>query len=91
MVVLGLIAFDYGITLTQTFPETFKAGTRPSVFTPVRAVLFKTSLITGHSDYDVDRLVGLNQAIDRLHRKSRSFYLASATFNGELRTDLILL
>ncbi|KAH3943741.1 hypothetical protein HBI56_010150 [Parastagonospora nodorum] len=41
--------------------------------------------------YDRARLAGLQDAVLRLKRKSRSFYLASATFPGPLRSDLLLL
>lgn len=91
MIVFGLIAFDYATTLLQTFPEMSQQTRYPSPVTAVKVLVLKTPLISGHSDYDVERIKGLNQAIDRLQRKSRSFYLASATFDGEVRTDLILL
>lgn len=35
--------------------------------------------------------MGLQEAVVRLERKSRSFYLASSTFQGQLRSDLMLL
>ena len=43
------------------------------------------------SNYDDDRLEGMQQALARLRAKSRSFYLASGVFQGRLRIDLILL
>jgi 15-cis-phytoene synthase/lycopene beta-cyclase len=49
------------------------------------------ALLTSCSKYDDARLVGLGEAVHRLKRKSRSFYLASATFPGPLRADLLLL
>ncbi|KAI9784503.1 MAG: hypothetical protein M1816_000823 [Peltula sp. TS41687] len=42
-------------------------------------------------NYDERRTAGIAQAVSRLKNKSRSFYLASATFEGRLRIDLILL
>ena len=54
--------------------------------------------ITGTTGNDVltgttaaDQILGLQQAVDRLKKKSRSFYLASSTFSGRLRIDLIIL
>lgn len=39
----------------------------------------------------MNRITGLSQALVRLRKKSRSFYLASGVFQGRLRIDLILL
>lgn len=91
MVVLGLIAFDYSATLIHTFPELSPHARYLSPVTAIQVLLFDTSLQNGRSAYHVDRISGLGQAIDRLERKSRSFYLASSTFEGPLRIDLILL
>ena len=91
MIVVGLIAFDFCTTLLDTYPELSPETRYPSPVKAVRILSAKTSLFKGRSDYDVDRIVGLNQAIDRLHSKSRSFYLASSTFEGPVRTDLIIL
>ena len=44
-----------------------------------------------HRTYDGERLAGIQEAVRRLQKKSRSFYLASSVFSGRLRTDLILL
>jgi len=49
------------------------------------------ALINPASRYDEERINGLQDAVDRLRRKSRSFYLASAAFQGRLRIDLLLL
>ena len=49
------------------------------------------ALLTPCSRYDDARIKGLDEAVNRLRRKSRSFYLASATFPGPLRADLLLL
>jgi 15-cis-phytoene synthase/lycopene beta-cyclase len=49
------------------------------------------ALLISPADYDAARLAGLQDAVLRLKRKSRSFYLASSTFPGLLRADLLLL
>lgn len=51
----------------------------------MRALLFSTS------DYQDERILGLQEALKRLRKKSRSFYLASGCFEGRLRIDLIML
>ena len=51
----------------------------------VRALLVPTS------QYDEARVDGLQDALARLRKKSRSFYLASGVFEGRLRIDLVLL
>lgn len=53
-------------------------------------VLVKALLLPA-STYDSDRIDAYRQSVARLQRKSRSFYLASSTFHGRLRIDLILL
>lgn len=49
------------------------------------------ALLTSESHYDAERIQGLKDAVTRLSRKSRSFFLASGTFEGRTRIDLILL
>lgn len=49
------------------------------------------ALLVPVSQYDHKRINGLREALGRLRRKSRSFYLASGCFQGRLRIDLILL
>jgi 15-cis-phytoene synthase/lycopene beta-cyclase len=69
-----------------TFPALFpNPPTLPSPATLMRA------LLVSPAKYDEARLAGLRDAVLRLKRKSRSFYLASSTFPGPLRTDLLLL
>ena len=70
----------------QTFPSLLPTmPTLPSPLLLVQALLFPTT------SYDDDRIEGLQEALGRLRAKSRSFYLASAVFQGRLRVDLVLL
>lgn len=86
LVVFGLVAFEYAITILQTFPKHLPdiAGI-PSPFLLFRALTINLS------ELDEERVTGIQDAVQRLKKKSRSFYLASATFSGQLRIDLILL
>lgn len=86
LIVFGLVAFDHALTILLTFPELF-----PKVPELPRPSLMMTALFTSSSKYDWYRVEGLKQAVSRLQKKSRSFYLASSTFSGRLRIDLILL
>lgn len=86
LVVFGQLAFDNALAVLYTFPTLFKY---PPLL-PSPAVLMR-ALLTPSSMYDYARLMGLRDAVCRLERKSRSFYLASSTFPGPLRTDLLLL
>ena len=84
MVVFGLIAFDKAMAILQSFPEQFsRLSLTPSPFLAMEALLLP------HHKYDQDRLEGLEQAAEKLKRKSRSFYLASSAFSGQLRVDLV--
>ncbi len=86
LIVFGLVAFDNALTVHQTFPNLFPHHAAvPGPVTLVRALLVPTT------SYDTDRILGFRDAIDRLQRKSRSFFLASSVFSGRLRQDLILL
>ena len=86
LIVFGLVAFDNAVAILDAFPAHFRhASTLPSPDLLVRALLLPASA------YDDDRILGLQQSVDRLQRKSRSFYLASSTFQGRLRIDLIIL
>lgn len=86
LVVFGQIAFDNAITIMEAFPALFPNPSRyPSPIAAVRALLLPESA------YDSDRIEGFQQAVARLKKKSRSFYLASSAFSGRLRGDLILL
>ena len=86
LIVFGLVAFDNSMAILNTFPHLFPGSSgMPSPLLATKALLVPTS------SYDGERISGLAQALQRLQRKSRSFYLASATFEGHLRTNLILL
>ncbi|KAI0125159.1 Phytoene synthase [Xylariales sp. AK1849] len=86
LIVFGLAAFDRGMAVLNTFPELF-----PDVpFTPPPTLLLK-GVLTDPATYDMERVHGIREAVKRLRRKSRSFYLASSVFPGRVRIDLILL
>lgn len=53
--------------------------------------MFRALLAQETETSDVQRIGALREAVERLGRKSRSFYLASAVFEGRLRIDLIFL
>ncbi|KAL2065472.1 hypothetical protein VTL71DRAFT_3142 [Oculimacula yallundae] len=86
LIVFGLVAFDHAMAILLTFPKLFPKV--PELPSPVMLV---QALLTSVSEYDTDRVAGIQQAVQRLKKKSRSFYLASSTFSGRLRIDLILL
>ncbi|KAI9819260.1 MAG: hypothetical protein M1827_007416 [Pycnora praestabilis] len=86
LIVFGLIAFDNAIAVLHTFADRF-----PTVPTLPSPLLLIRALLLPSVHYDEDKIMGLTQALARLKKKSRSFYLASAVFQGRLRTDLILL
>ena len=86
LIVFGQLAFDNALAILYTFPKHFPdPAVLPSPITLTEALLMPTS------KYDEVRLTGLQEAVVRLKRKSRSFYLASSTFQGQLRSDLMLL
>ncbi|TQS34399.1 hypothetical protein Golomagni_05220 [Golovinomyces magnicellulatus] len=85
LVVFGLVAFDHSLAIIQSFPDLFPNPQLPSPALLIRA------LLTPKSELDQERIKAINDAVKRLRQKSRSFYLASATFSGRLRIDLILL
>ena len=86
LIVFGLVAFDNALAILDAFPKHFPDRNElPSPAQLVRALLLPAAA------YFDDRILGLEQSVDRLKRKSRSFYLASSTFTGRLRIDLILL
>jgi 15-cis-phytoene synthase/lycopene beta-cyclase len=86
LIVFGQLAFDKSLAVLYTFPALFP---NPPVL-PSPTILMR-ALLTPSTQYDGVRLAGLRDAVLRLKRKSRSFYLASSTFPGLLRTDLMLL
>jgi 15-cis-phytoene synthase/lycopene beta-cyclase len=86
MIVFGLVAFDNAMAILDTFTVEFPTvPALPSPAMMVRALLMPTHL------YNEDRICGLQQALLRLNKKSRSFSIASCVFSGRVRTDLILL
>lgn len=86
LVVWGCFAFDNAVAILDAFPNLFpRAPALPSPLLMVR------SLLVPSSAYDQTRLDGIQNALDVLAKKSRSFYLASGVFTGRLRIDLILL
>ena len=86
LIVFGQIAFDYALALLYVSPTLF-----PTVSDLPSPLRLSQALYLQPPPEDVKRAAGLADAVDRLKRKSRSFYLASATFPGRLRIDLILL
>ncbi len=86
LVVLGLVAFDRGLAVVNTFPGLFpEVPSNPSFLLVLRGVF------SNPDQYDIARVGGLRDAVKRLRKKSRSFYLASSAFPGRLRIDLMLL
>ncbi|KAF2477199.1 Lycopene beta-cyclase [Lindgomyces ingoldianus] len=86
LIVFGQVAFDNALSILYTFPHLFpNPPVLPSPTLLVRALLKPAS------EYDEHRIMGLHDAVHRLRIKSRSFYLASSTFQGQVRTDLLLL
>lgn len=86
LVVLGLVAFDRGTAVVNTFPGLF-----PEVPATPSFSLVLEGVFTNPSKYDITRVRGLRDSVSRLKSKSRSFYLASSAFPGRLRIDLVLL
>lgn len=86
LIVFGLVAFDNALAVLWTFPALF-----PIVPETPSPVLLVRALLTNSSRYDLERVAGIEQAVSRLQKKSRSFYLASSVFSGRLRIDLTLL
>ncbi|KAK4609194.1 Bifunctional lycopene cyclase/phytoene synthase [Fulvia fulva] len=86
LIVFGLLAFDNAVAVLTAFPAHF-----PQVPNLPSPVLLVRALLLPSYAYDDDRILGLQQAVTRLERKSRSFFLASSTFQGRLRIDLIIL
>lgn len=86
LIVFGMGAFDNALAIIDAFPDAFeKAPQCPSPLTLIQALLMPWT------QERVARVAGIQEAVQRLCKKSRSFYLASSTFTGRLRIDLILL
>jgi 15-cis-phytoene synthase/lycopene beta-cyclase len=86
MIVLGLVAFENAVAVLETFPSFF-----PELSDTPSPVLLVQGLTLDPAKYDNERIRGIQEAVVRLQKKSRSFYLASSVFSGRLRIDLILL
>ncbi len=86
LIVFGQVAFDHALAILLTFPRLF-----PNVPETPSPIMLVQALLTNPSKYDEERVNGIRQAVERLQKKSRSFYLANSTFSGRLRIDLILL
>lgn len=86
LIVFGQLAFDVALSILTVNPDALPQGKG----LPSPALLTR-ALFLPLSKYDTDRLTGLKEAVTRLREKSRSFYLASSAFQGQIRTDLLLL
>ena len=86
LIVFGLVAFDAALAVLHMFPSEFaEIPDLPSPLLLIEALTLSTSA------YESERINGLRDAVNRLKAKSRSFYLASGVFQGQLRLDLMLL
>ncbi|KAK2600490.1 hypothetical protein N8I77_010018 [Diaporthe amygdali] len=86
LIVFGLGAFDNALAIIDAFPDVFESAPE----CPKPTMLIK-ALFIFWSPERKERIRGIQEAVERLCRKSRSFYLASSTFAGRLRIDLVLL
>lgn len=86
LIVFGLGAFDHALAIIDAFPDAFPQA--PECPSPVMLI---KALYMPWTEAREDRVNGIREAVVRLCRKSRSFYLASSTFSGRLRIDLVLL
>ncbi|KAF7867333.1 hypothetical protein EAF04_005416 [Stromatinia cepivora] len=86
LIVFGLVAFDHALAILFTFPTLF-----PSIPAYPSPKMLVHALLTDTCKYDMYRIRGIQEAVNRLKKKSRSFYLASSVFHGRLRIDLTLL
>lgn len=86
LIVFGLGAFDNALAVIDAFPDAFTSA--PECPSPVALV---KALFVPWTEERKARTVAIQEAVGRLCKKSRSFYLASSTFMGRLRIDLVLL
>ncbi|KAI0487476.1 hypothetical protein F4859DRAFT_465124 [Xylaria cf. heliscus] len=86
LIVFGLVGFDRGMAVLDTFPEMF-----PGNSGQISPTLLIKAMLTSPDKYNMRRIRGIREAVSTLQRKSRSFYLASAVFPGRVRIDLVLL
>lgn len=85
LIVTGVAAFDKAVAVCDAFPDKFDKPADALSMSLLRARVLPAS------KYDMQRILGIRQAISRLAKKSRSFHLASSVFPGRLRIDLTLL
>ncbi|KAJ5552442.1 phytoene synthase [Penicillium frequentans] len=87
MIVFGLVAIDNAIALHE-----YKSFTSIDTIGERRSVAFLIApFLQDNGQYDLNLLRSLSQAVESLQNKSQSMYLGSATFEGQLRMDLISL
>lgn len=86
LIVFGLVAFENALAVLHAFPRIW-----PSVPTLPSPLLLVQSLLLPTRSYDEERIDSLKKSVARLQTKSKSFYVASATFPGRIRIDLIFL
>lgn len=86
LVVFGIAAFDKAVAVCDAMPDIFP---QPADALPIVSLL--KARVLSPAQYDMRRIVGIREAVTRLQRKSRSFYIASSVFPGRLRIDLTLL
>ncbi|KAJ4419635.1 hypothetical protein N0V82_004830 [Gnomoniopsis sp. IMI 355080] len=86
LIVFGMGAFDNALAIIDAFPDAFEKAPE----CPSPAMLIE-ALFMPWTEERKARIHGIQEAVQRLCKKSRSFYLASSTFTGRLRIDLILL
>lgn len=84
LIAFGLGAFDNALAIIDAFPDVFESAPQ----CPSPAMLISALFMTW-TEARKARIRGIQEAVERLCRKSRSFYLASSTFTGRLRIDLI--
>lgn len=86
LIVFGMGAFDNALAVIDAIPDAFEKAPE----CPAPAMLIRALFMTWTEERK-NRILGIQEAVRRLCKKSRSFYLASSTFTGRLRIDLILL
>lgn len=86
LIVFGQVAFDNALAILEAFPSLFISV--PVLPSPA---LLVQALLMSPAKFDKNRILGIQEAVTRLKKKSRSFYMASAIFSGRLRINLILL
>src|SRR3569833_3072219 len=70
LLVFGLSVFDNAVAVIDAFPDLF-----PQYDGCPAPTLLAKALLLSTADYDVERILGFQEAVRRLSRKSRSFYI----------------